>query len=274
MNDNNQKRNGNKKKIFIIILLVFLFTTTLIQPVYCKQLPIPIRVPKQFQSNDYYTVLGLSKRFSSRKRIKKAYRQLALKYHPDKIKNQNDNNERQSSEAIFIKISEAYDVLGDEKLKDVYDKYGKSGLTAYKKGMDPEEAGFSSGNSRPGGWSPPRQQQQQKRQSSTTSDLASDFLDQHHYMIKIIIIIAYCIYTKISRWYQKRKQQAHAQAQAHDAHIRKEQSYQKVNKINIEQRSEMEKARKNQQEYAMAQSKKAKQDKKKKELERLRRILD
>ena len=101
-----------------------------------------LKIPRQFESNDYYKVLGLNKNFAPAKEIKKAYHKLALQYHPDKVKNQNDDKAKQLAEAVFVKISEAYDVLGDDKLKSIYDRYGKNGLDAYNRGVDPEAAGF------------------------------------------------------------------------------------------------------------------------------------
>lgn len=73
-------------------------------------------------SDDYYKVLGVS-RDASDKDIAKAYRKLALKYHPDK--NQDD---REAAEAQFKKVSEAYDVLHDPEKRKIYDQYGKQGL--------------------------------------------------------------------------------------------------------------------------------------------------
>ncbi|MGE5343768.1 MAG: molecular chaperone DnaJ [Candidatus Omnitrophota bacterium] len=70
---------------------------------------------------DYYEVLGVS-RNSTTSDIKKAYRQLALKYHPDR--NQNDPE----SEEKFKEASEAYSVLGDEEKRRMYDRYGFEGL--------------------------------------------------------------------------------------------------------------------------------------------------
>lgn len=97
---------------------------------------------KQFNSDDYYEVLGLPRRSKS-KDIKKAYRKLALQYHPDKVKS-DDEKEKQKSEDIFIKVSEAYAVLSDDKKKEIYDKFGKAGLDAHERGIDPEAAGFGS----------------------------------------------------------------------------------------------------------------------------------
>jgi len=62
-----------------------------------------------FDSEDFYEVLGVP-RNAQEKDIKKAYRKLSLKYHPDK----NPNNKQQAEE-IFKKISYAYGILGDQK---------------------------------------------------------------------------------------------------------------------------------------------------------------
>uniref|UniRef100_A0A4W3I2B5 DnaJ heat shock protein family (Hsp40) member B6 n=1 Tax=Callorhinchus milii TaxID=7868 RepID=A0A4W3I2B5_CALMI len=72
---------------------------------------------------DYYQVLGVSKN-SSPEEIKKAYRKSALKWHPDK----NPDN-KDEAESKFKQISEAYEVLSDVSKRDVYDRYGKDGLT-------------------------------------------------------------------------------------------------------------------------------------------------
>ena len=68
---------------------------------------------------DYYKALGVSKG-ATQDEIKKAYRKLAIKYHPDK--NPNDS----TAEAKFKEISEAYDILGDEKKRQSYDTYGSN----------------------------------------------------------------------------------------------------------------------------------------------------
>ena len=61
---------------------------------------------------DYYDILGVSKS-ASKDEIKKAYRKLALKYHPDK------NKGDKASEAKFKEASEAYHVLSDDKGKQI-----------------------------------------------------------------------------------------------------------------------------------------------------------
>ncbi len=73
--------------------------------------------------NDYYSVLGVAKT-ATQEEIKKAYRNLAFKYHPDR----NPNNKE--AEEKFKQISEAYNVLGDEKKRAEYDRFG-SASSAY-----------------------------------------------------------------------------------------------------------------------------------------------
>lgn len=70
---------------------------------------------------DYYEVLEVS-RNATPEEIKKAYRQKALKFHPDK--NPGDSE----AEKRFKEISEAYEVLSDEKKRQIYDRHGKEGL--------------------------------------------------------------------------------------------------------------------------------------------------
>ena len=70
---------------------------------------------------DYYEVLGVSKNADATE-IKKAYRKMAIKYHPDK--NPDDKN----SEEKFKEAASAYEVLGDPQKKQRYDQYGHAGL--------------------------------------------------------------------------------------------------------------------------------------------------
>ena len=69
---------------------------------------------------DYYGILGLRKGATDDE-IKKAYRKMALKYHPDK-------NKSGDAEEKFKQVAEAYEVLSDKKKRDIYDQYGEEGL--------------------------------------------------------------------------------------------------------------------------------------------------
>lgn len=73
-------------------------------------------------SNDYYEILGISNT-ADISQIKKAYRKLALKYHPDR------NQGNKEAEEQFKLINEAYEVLSDEQKRQIYDRYGKDGLS-------------------------------------------------------------------------------------------------------------------------------------------------
>ncbi|XP_061420133.1 dnaJ homolog subfamily B member 3-like [Lethenteron reissneri] len=75
-------------------------------------------------NKSYYDILGVV-RGASPDEIKKAYRKLALKWHPDKNPENKENAEKQ-----FKEIAEAYEVLSDENKRETYDRYGKAGLTA------------------------------------------------------------------------------------------------------------------------------------------------
>ena len=72
--------------------------------------------------HDYYEVLGVSKTASADE-IKKVYRKLALKYHPDR----NPTNKKESEEK-FKEISEAYEVLSDSQKRARYDQFGHEGI--------------------------------------------------------------------------------------------------------------------------------------------------
>jgi len=73
---------------------------------------------------DYYEVLCVS-RNAGREEIKKAYRQLALKYHPDRNPGDNEAEEK------FKEAAEAYSVLADQSKRDAYDRFGHEGLRSY-----------------------------------------------------------------------------------------------------------------------------------------------
>jgi molecular chaperone DnaJ len=71
--------------------------------------------------DDYYVVLGVS-RNASADEIKKAYRQMALQYHPDR------NPGDKEAEEKFKEAAEAYSVLGDPEKRSMYDQFGHDGL--------------------------------------------------------------------------------------------------------------------------------------------------
>jgi len=79
---------------------------------------------------DFYKTLGVSKDTSEEK-IKKAYRKLARKWHPD------INPGNKEAEKKFKEISEAYDCIGNKEKKALYDEFGAAGLQA---GFDPKKA--------------------------------------------------------------------------------------------------------------------------------------
>ena len=70
---------------------------------------------------DYYDVLGVGKSADS-KEIKKAYRKLAIQYHPDK------NPDNAEAEAKFKEAAEAYEVLSNNEKKQRYDQFGHAGM--------------------------------------------------------------------------------------------------------------------------------------------------
>ncbi len=72
--------------------------------------------------SDYYVLLGVA-RSASEGEIKKAYRKLAMEYHPDR-------NSAPEAEARFKEITEAYEVLRDPEKRAAYDRYGKAGVGA------------------------------------------------------------------------------------------------------------------------------------------------
>lgn len=71
---------------------------------------------------DFYKILGIG-RSASDDDIKKAYRKLALKYHPDK-------NKTPGAEDRFKEVAEAYEVLSDKNKRELFDQYGEEGLQA------------------------------------------------------------------------------------------------------------------------------------------------
>jgi len=84
---------------------------------------------------DYYTVLGVG-RDAEAEQMKKAYRKLAMQYHPDR--NPNDK----TAEAKFKELNEAYDVLKDDQKRGAYDRFGHA---AFEQGGGPGAGGFGGG---------------------------------------------------------------------------------------------------------------------------------
>ncbi|NVJ52612.1 MAG: molecular chaperone DnaJ [Campylobacteraceae bacterium] len=82
---------------------------------------------------DYYELLEVA-RDSDKGTIKKAYRKMAMKYHPDKNPDDSDAEDR------FKAVNEAYQVLSDDEKRSIYDRYGKAGLEGHGQG-----GGFSGG---------------------------------------------------------------------------------------------------------------------------------
>jgi len=73
-----------------------------------------VKLQKMAKRKDYYKILGVS-RDASNSEIKKAYRKLALEFHPDKA------TDKEFAEKKFVEVSEAYEVLSDEDKKRRFD---------------------------------------------------------------------------------------------------------------------------------------------------------
>src|SRR5690242_8849639 len=84
---------------------------------------------------DYYQVLGITKSASADE-IKKAYRKLALQYHPDR-------NKTKEADAKFKEVTKAYEVLSDPQKRQTYDQYGAAAF---------EQGGFGGGQGPFGGF--------------------------------------------------------------------------------------------------------------------------
>ncbi len=93
---------------------------------------------------DYYDILGV-KRDASAAEIKKAYRKLARKYHPDV------NPEDKTTEERFKDINEAYEVLSDKEKREKYDRFGAQWRQYERAGGRPENFDWAQWQTQPGG---------------------------------------------------------------------------------------------------------------------------
>jgi molecular chaperone DnaJ len=87
------------------------------------------------EKRDYYEVLGVA-RGATEEEVKKAFRKLAMKYHPDK------NPDNKESEAKFKEINEAYEVLSDTEKRNLYDQFGHAGVNQNAGGFGGGAGGF------------------------------------------------------------------------------------------------------------------------------------
>ena len=92
----------------------------------CITFVVAAQISLVFSKKDYYKVLGVGKN-ASEKDIKKAFRKLALKYHPDK-------NKSEGASEKFREISESYEVLSDPKKRRQYDKEGEYHFSGHSGG--------------------------------------------------------------------------------------------------------------------------------------------
>ncbi|KAJ4346572.1 DnaJ- protein scj1 [Didymosphaeria variabile] len=83
-------------------------------------------------AEDFYKLLGVKKDASERE-LKKAYRSLSKKFHPDK------NPGDESAHNKFVAVAEAYEILIDEESRRVYDQYGHEGIKQHKQGGSPRQ---------------------------------------------------------------------------------------------------------------------------------------
>jgi molecular chaperone DnaJ len=86
------------------------------------------------EKRDYYDILGVE-RNADDKTIKKAYRKIALKFHPDK------NPDDKSAEDKFKEAAEAYEILSDPDKRARYDRFGHQGVGGASQGVEVDSEG-------------------------------------------------------------------------------------------------------------------------------------
>ena len=89
-------------------------------------------------AQDYYQILGVGKDADERD-IKKAYKRMAMKYHPDRTKGDKE------LEAKFKEIKQAYEVLSDPQKRQMYDQYGHEAFQQARQGGGAGAGGFGGG---------------------------------------------------------------------------------------------------------------------------------
>ena len=95
----------------------------------------PMEIPAHLESDDYFQVLSLS-RSASESDVKRAYRKLAVQWHPDK------NRLNPRAEEVFKRISEAYEVLSDLEKRKQYEDYKRTGFPRGRPASTTEGFGF------------------------------------------------------------------------------------------------------------------------------------
>lgn len=103
---------------------------------------------------DYYDILGVARDADS-STIKRAFRKLAVKYHPDK------NPGDKTAEKMYVELNNAYEVLGDNSKRQRYDMYGEDGLRGA--GQDSDDDGFDPFGGMFGNWGGRRRRQEERR---------------------------------------------------------------------------------------------------------------
>lgn len=107
-------------------------------------------------AKDYYDILGVSRDADS-STIKRAFRKLAVKYHPDK------NPGDKTAEKMYVELNNAYEVLSDQSKRNRYDMYGEEGLKNAGQSDDDEDDGHDFFGGMFGGFGGRRRRRQQER---------------------------------------------------------------------------------------------------------------